>query len=99
MSKTVYDLFRRQHEGGLHGQRRRTRRSKESAAPFYRFRPGRRARGSGGSTTQDYGGMAQDVKNVDTEGAAGVGADPPGGLPIDFGGDTSDDQHDITSAS
>jgi hypothetical protein len=28
-----------------------------------------------------------------------VGADPPGGLPIDFGGDTSDDQHDITSAS
>ena len=55
--------------------------------------------GAGGSTTQDYGGMARDVTNVDPEGAAGVGADPPGGLPIDVGGDNSDDQHDITSAS
>ena len=55
--------------------------------------------GAGGSTTQDYGGMAQDVKNVDTEGAAGVGADPPGGLPIDFGDNAPEDQHDTTSTS
>ena len=55
--------------------------------------------GAGGSATHDYGGMAQDVTNVDTEGAADVGADPPGGLPIDFGGNTSEDQNDPTSAS
>ncbi len=55
--------------------------------------------GAGGSATHDYGGMGRDGTDVDPEGAAGVGADPPGGLPIDFGGDTPEDQHDTTGAA
>ena len=55
--------------------------------------------GAGGSATDDYGGMGRDGTNVDPEGAAGVGADPPSGLPLGFGGGTPEDQHDTTSAS
>lgn len=65
--------------------------------------PAAESGGVGGSATHDYGGMARDVTNVDTAGAADVGADPPGGLPIDFGSDTPDritpgNQNDTPSA-
>lgn len=40
----------------------------------------------GGSATTDYGGMGRNLDQVDLNAANEVGADPPGGLPLDIGG-------------
>jgi hypothetical protein len=40
----------------------------------------------GGSATNDYGGMGRNLDQVDLDAANEVGADPPGGLPLDISG-------------
>ena len=40
----------------------------------------------GGSSTNDYGGMGRNLDQVDLNAANEVGADPPGGLPLDIAG-------------
>ena len=40
----------------------------------------------GGSSAHDYGGLDQNLDQVDLDAASEVGADPPGPLGLDIGG-------------
>ena len=47
---------------------------------------------AGGSATNDYGGIARELEAADVGSADEVGADPPGGLLHDIGGQTPYEQ-------
>jgi len=54
---------------------------------------------STGGGQADYGGMDQNLDQVDLAGASEVGSDPPGGLGTDIGGGSGEIGEDESAAS